>query len=216
LQRADEARAQLDALLEESIARSAAGDSFLSETRGGAAQTLNDDEFVAQLRMIMFGAIETIRATLLNTVVMLHENPWARAALREDDTRFVAAIAESQRLVPPVAFVERWALTPLELDGVEIAAGEFIGVSVVGANRDPRVFDDPDAFRLDRLNAHRALTFSFGEHHCLGFHLARLQSSIAMVAMEEILGPYEVISADDATGFAFRRPESVRISSVVP
>jgi len=214
LARADKARVQLDALLVESIARASSSDTFLLETRERAKESLSDDEFIAQLRVIMFGAIETIRATLLNTVVLLNEHPGARDTVRSDAGRYPAAISEAQRLIPPVAFVERWAGRPLDLGGVAIGAGEFIGVSVVGVNRDPRVFTDPDSFRLDRSNSQRALSFSFGEHHCLGFHLARLQSTVAMESLDTYLGPYEVSAADEATGFAFRRPTTVWITPV--
>ena len=213
LERANRARAELDEILAASISRARTVDSFLREARLRNNGEISDEEFIAQLRVIMFGAIETIRATLLNTVLMLFENPWARAAVEGNSDEYVGAVAEAQRLIPPVAFVERWVARPLEICGTRIGTGEFIGVSVVGANRDPAVFDEPDVFRLDRPNAQRSLSFSFGEHHCLGFHLARLQCALAMAAMDQCLGSYEVVSSSDPVGFAFRRPESIWLRS---
>ena len=51
---------------------------------------------------------------------------------------------------------------------------------MIAANRDPAVFADPLRFDLRRSNARHALSFSFGEHHCLGAHLARLETVTAV------------------------------------
>ena len=84
------------------------------------------------------------------------------------------------RLIPPVAFIERWTPAPTALGGVELGRGEFVGVSTLAANRDPEVFEDPLRFDVRRENARHHLAFSFGVHHCLGFNMARLQGPIAV------------------------------------
>ena len=88
------------------------------------------------------------------------------------------AIEEGMRLIPPVAFIERWTAVPCELGGVELGAGEFLGLSTVAANRDPAVFPAPAHFDVRRGNARHHLTLSHGHHHCLGFNLGRMQCQV--------------------------------------
>jgi cytochrome P450 len=211
LLRAEEARAALNAILLRSLDQADA-ESFVAAARRQCGDRVSLDEFIAQLRVIMFGAIETIRATVLNAVVLCHHEPAIREQLRRDPSVATTVVAEAQRLVPPVAFVERWARERVTLGAASIEATEFIGVSVVGANRDPLVFPEPDRASLQRDNLTRALTFSFGEHHCLGFHLARLQGARALLAVEERLGEWQLLEAPAAEGFAFRRPAVVRLA----
>ena len=61
-----------------------------------------------------------------------------------------------------------------------IAAGRPVIVFIGGANRDPGAFEQPDEFRIDRLDPGRHLSFSLGMHHCLGSSLARLEGRIAI------------------------------------
>jgi hypothetical protein len=73
-------------------------------------------------------------------------------------------------------------------------------VAIGGANRDPDVFGDPDRLRIDRPNASRHLSFSFGIHHCLGAPLARLEGR---VALEELTRRYPGLAL---AGPPVRRP----------
>ncbi len=74
----------------------------------------------------------------------------------------------------PVAAMRRTALEPMTIGGKDITAGDKVVLWFSAANRDPEVFDDPHAFRIDRTpNEH--LTFGWGVHFCLGAHLARAE-----------------------------------------
>jgi cytochrome P450 len=83
----------------------------------------------------------------------------------------------------------------VDLDGTAIPKGTTVIVAIGGANRDPAVFDQPDRLIIDRPNASRHLSFSFGTHHCLGAALARLEGRIAVEELTrrypglEIAGP---------------------------
>jgi cytochrome P450 len=114
------------------------------------------------------------------------------------------------RLIPPVAFIERWTAGPTVLGDVELGRGEFVGVSTLAANRDPEVFEDPLRFDARRQNARHHLAFSFGIHHCLGFNMARLQGPMAVRAILDLPG-LELVSAPQPRGFAFRRPPELRL-----
>jgi biflaviolin synthase len=69
-----------------------------------------------------------------------------------------------------------------ERHGKPFEAGQAVFMGILAADRDPRVFDDPDRLVLDRdPNPH--LTFGFGHHFCLGAALARLEIRLALPAL---------------------------------
>jgi cytochrome P450 len=211
---ADVARADLDAILHAELARCRAAPdaSVTSQVANDPAAGLTDPEIAAQLRVIMFGAIETIQGAVMNTMLLLLRNPDALAAARRDATALAGAVDEALRMIPPVAFMERWTRAPVEIGGVAIGVGEFVGISVIAANRDPAVFADPLHFDPARGNARHALSFSFGVHHCLGAHLARLQTVTAVGRLLEALPGAELVAVDEPSGFAFRRPQRMRLA----
>lgn len=175
------------------------------------SQGLTDDEIVAQLRVVMFGAIETIQASVLTTLTLLLQHPDQLAEVRRDLGLIANAQEEARRLIPPVSFIERWTTAEKVVAGVEIPAHEFIGISVVGTNRDPATFVNPDAFDIHRENSNKGLSFSFGPHACLGIHMARLQTTIAVEQLLTRLPNLELLSTGPASGFAFRRPVNVKV-----
>ncbi len=212
LRRADQARARLDDLLRASLASPTSADSLAKEVLIDSSNDLNEEELIAQLRVIMFGAVETIQASITNTLLLLQLNPSAEREISADPTLLANAVDESLRMIPPVAFIERWSKEPLDLGGVAISTHEFIGISVIAANRDPGTFEHPHSFDLHRSNTIRALSFSFGEHHCLGFHLARLQTTGALEELHRRLGALTLVDHRAPEGFAFRRPALLRLS----
>ena len=207
--RADGAREVLNGLLHAEIerVRERGGTSITAAVMTDPGRGLDDDEVVAQLRVILFGAIETVESMLLNTVLLLLEHPGELDRVRADPSLLPNAIEEAMRLIPPVSFIERWTAEPVELGGVALGAGEFVGVSVPAANRDPETFPDPERFDVTRANARHHLGFSHGAHHCLGFNLARLQGAIALEALLA-RGRLELVAEPSGPpdGFAFRKP----------
>ncbi len=77
-----------------------------------------------------------------------------------------------------------WRACPSTLAGVEIPAGTTLMVLNGAANRDPRRFENPDAFVVDRVNARQHLAFGHGIHTCPGAPLARAE---ARVSIERLL-----------------------------
>lgn len=127
-------------------------------------------------------------------------------------TGVTAATARSgdERSASP-ATAERWTVETTRVAGVDIPPGEFVGVSILGANRDPAFFADPLGYDLGRANAVRAPFFLFGLHACLGLHLARLQTTIALRRTLDRLPGLCLEHADEPAGFAFRRPATMRM-----
>jgi cytochrome P450 len=102
-------------------------------------------------------------------------------ALKLDDVQTV--VEEFLRYSGPAEIaVLRYALEPVELGGISIAAGELVQVVYAAANRDPRRFDQPDLLDPRRAdNAH--LGFGHGIHYCLGAALARAETQIALTTL---------------------------------
>jgi cytochrome P450 len=201
LARADAARSELTDLLIEGLARS----KVVEES------DLTPEQVAAQLRVVMFGAIETIQASVLTTLMLLIQHPEAMAEVRADRSLLAGAVDEAIRWMPPVAFMERWTREPVTLAGVEIGEREFVGVSVIAANRDPSVFADPVRYDIRRANSRHGLSFSSGEHHCLGVHLARMQTVTALEEMLDAWPSIDLMSVTPPSGFAFRRPSDMAV-----
>ena len=210
--RADAARAELDAILHRELARVRDSDErSITAAVATHAAGLSEDEIVAQLRVILFGAIETVESMMLNTTLLLLEHPAQLVEVRADSGLAANAIEEAMRLIPPVAFIERWTSAPTSLGDVELGRGEFVGVSTLAANRDPEVFPDPLHFDVRRENARHHLALSFGRHHCLGFNMARMQGAIALRGLLDAMPALELVDAPEPTGFAFRKPATLRV-----
>jgi cytochrome P450 len=216
--RADAARAAFDEILHAELARvrKQPDGSITSAVANEPATELGDDAIVAQLRVILFGAIETVESMVVNAVLLLLEHPNELDAVRADSRLVPNAVEEAMRLIPPVAFIERWTSAPTAIGDVELGRGEFVGISTLAAHRDPEVFDHPLHFDVRRENARHHLAFSFGVHHCLGFNMARLQGPIAVQRILDRLTGLELEAAPDPQGFAFRRPQELRVSWAFP
>jgi len=95
-------------------------------------------------------------------------------ALGEHHELMPTAIEEILRFTTPVTQLGRTATVDTEISGIKIKAGERVAVWMASANHDERVFADPEQFDIRRTpNNHIAL--GYGEHFCLGAHLARME-----------------------------------------
>lgn len=77
------------------------------------------------------------------------------------------------------------------IHGTRLLAGARIAILPASANRDARVFEDPDRYDLDR-NGSKLVSFGYGPHHCLGAALARLEMRIALEEIGALVSGYEV------------------------
>ncbi len=172
-----------------------------------AFAALSTAEVVANAAVILFGGIETSEGATANAIWHLLTNPDVLAAVRANRSLVAAAAEESLRLEPAAATIDRYATTDVELSGVPIRAGDYVVVSLAGANRDPTVFADPDRFDIARPNVRTHTTFALGPHACLGIHLARAQTIAAIEAVLDGFDRIELgIDADGPLGLVFRKP----------
>jgi len=146
---------------------------------------LTDLEVVANCVLLVTAGIDTTTALLANTLLCLLQHPDQLERVRLDPQGMIpAAIEETLRFEPPALSASRYADEKLSLGGREIPAGSQLLVSIAAANRDPRVYTDPDRFDVTRAEV-ESLSFGGGRHFCLGASLARLEARAVFQSLFE-------------------------------
>ncbi|MFB8278590.1 cytochrome P450 [Nocardia colli] len=140
-------------------------------------------ELKASASLLMGAGFETTVNLIGNGVVQLINHPEQLARLRAEPELWPNAIEEILRFDSPVQTTARSVLCDLEIDGVQLRAGDTVVLSLAGANRDPAVFAEPDRFDVGRANAKEHLSFSNGIHVCLGASLARMEGVYALQSL---------------------------------
>jgi len=150
---------------------------------------------------VFLGGYETSASMLALGTYLLAQNPEAMAMLRQDDAVVDRVVEELLRhlTVVQLAFL-RFAREDFELGGQQIKAGDCIGISLLGANRDPALAEDADVFD-PRRDPTRHLAFGHGLHRCVGAELARMELRIALRALACRFPDLEVAEDDDKLDF---------------
>ncbi len=147
---------------------------------------LTEDELVANVILLLNAGHEATVHAIGNGVAAL----LARGPVAEDTFATPAstatAVEELLRFEPPLHLFTRYALQPVDLDGVALRTGDRVGLLLGAANRDPAVFPDPDTLDLTRASAPH-VSFGGGIHFCVGAPLARLELQVALPILFERL-----------------------------
>ena len=160
---------------------------------------LSPYEIVGIATLILGGGVETTTSAIGSGLVYFGRNPEVREQLVKRPELIESAVEEVLRMWPPIASFGRRAVNPVQVNGVEIAAGDTVLMMLGGANRDPKQFPSPDEFILER-SPNRHLTFTAGIHRCIGSNLARMQIKVAFEEVLKRLPNYEL----DEAGVNFR------------
>lgn len=149
---------------------------------------------LVRLATILFAAGQETTAHLLSAGMrFLSEEPAVAEELRSDPAAIPNFVEECLRLEGPIKGSFRLALRDTQLAGVDVPAGS-IAMAVIGAaNRDPRVFEDPDRLEARRSNARRNVAFGHGEHFCPGASLARAEARISFERLLARLDDFRLI-----------------------
>jgi cytochrome P450 len=149
---------------------------------------------VVRIATILFAAGQETTARLLAAGMrFLAEQPALVAELRRDPGAIPNFVEECLRLESPIKGSFRLALRDVTLAGVEIPAGSRVMAVVGAANRDPRVFEDPDRFDPRRPNVRRNIAFGHGEHFCPGASLARAEARISFERLLARLDDFQLV-----------------------
>ncbi len=160
-------------------------------------ETLSDWDILGFCFVVVAGGADTTAGLISHTVLLTGEQMHQRELVLASPDLLPGALVECLRYESSVQALARTTLCDVEVDGVEIPAGEKVLMLYGSANRDPREFGET-ADRLDvRREVGRHLAFSSGPHFCIGNHLARLQ---ARVAVEELFAAHPRVVVDPAAG----------------
>ncbi len=171
-------------------------------------QMLTDDEIIAFLRLLLSAGAETTYRSSSNLLYGLLTHPDQLEAVRDDRSLLPQAIEEALRWEPPLLTIMRTPVRDVELGGKTLTAGDTVIVNIGGANHDETRWDEPESFDIFRPQVPH-IAFASGVHMCLGIHLARMETMVAMNAVLDRLPNLRIDPDAEApyiTGMVFRAP----------
>lgn len=144
---------------------------------------LKRPEGIALAKMLILAGNDTTMNLMNNIAASLIDHPDQDRLVRAEPDRVQAAVEETLRYAPPIRWSPRAATRDCEVAGVPINKDEGVVFWIGSANRDDRVFRNPDVFDINRPNNGLALSFGLGPHSCLGLFLARLEGRLFVEAL---------------------------------
>jgi cytochrome P450 len=163
-----------------------------------AGEKLDQQELISMVFLLLLAGHETTVNLLGNGMLALLRHPDQMHKLREHPELAESAVEEMLRYDGPIGITSmRWALDDLEIHGQHIGKGDLVLTSLLAANRDPDVFENPDRFDITR-QPNRHIAFGHGIHYCVGAPLARLETQLAFPILLDRLPNLELDIDPDA------------------
>jgi cytochrome P450 len=153
--------------------------SAMLERRDAEGNGLTDGEMFNLCLLLMVAGNETTTNLISNSISVMLTHPKEYERLRADHSLVKGWIEETLRWASPTRVVFRKALEDTELGGAKIKEGDQLLLLLASANRDEKVFEDPETFIPER-DASQHVAFGRGRHFCLGAPLSRLEANIAI------------------------------------
>ncbi|MDL2078254.1 cytochrome P450 [Streptomyces sp. GXMU-J15] len=159
--------------------------------------------------------VDTTIAAIGNVVALFAAHPEQFRRVRDEPALAAAAFNEVLRFWPPVNVWGRIATRDVEIEGVTVPKGAQIAVLLGAGNHDPRHYDGPDTFLIDR-NPVDHLSFGYGPHGCAGQGLAHLEAHAVIQALSRrvdrlVVGPEVRVPANIT-----RSIDSLPVLEVIP
>jgi cytochrome P450 len=186
------------------------GDLVTAEIDG---EKLSDEAIYSFLRLLLPAGLETTYRSSGNLLYLLLSHPEQFQAVQADHELIPAAIEEGLRFETPLTTVQRYATEDTEVEGVEITAGSVIDVCIGSANRDERRWERSEQFDIFRKRLPH-ISFAAGEHTCMGLHLARMETRVAVECLLTRLADIRLITDDNPHiwGQPFRSPTALPVT----
>jgi cytochrome P450 len=186
------------------------GDLVSAEIDG---EQLSDEAIYSFLRLLLPAGLETTYRSSGNLLYLLLTHPDQFAAIRADRELIGPAIEEGLRFETPLTTVQRSATEATVLDGVEIPKGAVIDVCIGSANRDGARWEHSETFDIFRKRVPH-ISFAAGEHTCMGLHLARMETRVALECLLDRMTDIALVT--DANphihGQPFRSPTALPVT----
>ena len=149
------------------------------EREDGQSTKLTDAEIAGFATLLGGAGAETVTKLVGNAVVLFGQHPDQWQKVLDDPASIGQAIEEILRYLPPSQYQGRFSVEDRTYEGGTIPAGHPVLLITGAATRDPRAFDRPDDFDIDRTPS-VAIALGHGVHSCLGAALARMEGRIAL------------------------------------
>lgn len=186
------------------------GDLVTAEIDG---EKLTDEAIFSFLRLLLPAGLETTYRSSGNLLYLLFTHPDQFIAVQQNRELLGAAIEEGLRFETPLTTVQRYATEATELEGVEIPQGSVIDVCIGSANRDENRWERSEEFDIFRERVPH-ISFAAGEHTCMGLHLARMETRVALECLLDRLTNLELVTDDKPyiAGQPFRSPTALPVT----
>ena len=177
---------------------------------------LSSEELLVQSIGLLVAGFETTIGLIGNGLTTLIRNPDQIDRLRAAPALIESAVEECLRYSGPITWTVRILHEPAVFGGYQMETNEEVMIGLAAANRDPEHFDDPERFDVARYAANPAtpphLSFGGGAHLCLGAHLARLESQVAIGRLVQRFTDLELVEPKTTWGRSlFRVPARVPV-----
>lgn len=143
--------------------------------RLGDTGEVDPDTAALLVRAVFSAGFDTTVLSIGSGMKLLADNPSEWKKLHDNPSLIKNAFEETIRFEPPSRVLGRGATRDMEFEGLSLRKGDRVACFLNAAGHDPRKWENPDAFNIDRKGASGHLSFGFGIHACLGQVLARLE-----------------------------------------
>jgi cytochrome P450 len=186
------------------------GDMVTAEIDG---EKLSDEAIYSFLRLLLPAGLETTYWSSGNLMYLLLTHPDQFQAVQADHELISPAIEEGLRFETPLTTVQRYATEDTEVEGDELTVGSVIDVCIGSANRDERRWENSEEFDIFRKSVPH-ISFAAGEHTCMGLHLARMETRVAVECLLTRLTNIRLITDDNPhiSGQPFRSPTTIPVT----
>lgn len=144
-----------------------------------AKDNFSDEEILNLTKVLLLGGNETTPNLISSALYLLLNDQIVLNIVRNDLSLIDSVVNETLRLEAPTQIIQRSTKEEVKIGNTIIPKGSLVSLAIGAANRDPFIFESPDAFILNRKKS-KILSFGFGPHYCIGAHLARQEAKIAL------------------------------------
>ncbi|MEV5652007.1 cytochrome P450 [Nocardia sp. NPDC052254] len=176
-------------------------------------EKLTEEAIYSFLRLLLPAGLETTYRSAGNLLWLLLDHPEQFRAVQQNRDLLPQAVEEGLRYETPLTFVQRYVTEDTRLEGTDIPQGAVLDLCLGSANRDENRWERPEEFDIFRTHIPH-ISFTAGAHTCLGLHLARMETRVAMECLFDRLTDFTLSSEGDPHIFGqpFRSPNTLPVT----